>query len=80
MFQIVYHLLYDDKSNYHPRLNAIEQFFSQMKHYLKLYKSKNYEELRQNLSKSIKQIKKYYKNKKSSKKSSKHRKPKIYKN
>jgi transposase len=79
---------------YHPRLNAIEQFFNQMKHYLKLYKSKNYNELRLNLSKSIKQIKKehyknyfiyaynkkYYKNKKSSKKSSKHRKPKIYKN
>jgi ABC-type Fe3+ transport system substrate-binding protein len=65
-----------------------------MKHNLKLYKSKNYEELRQNLSKSIKNIKKehyknyfmyaynkdYYKNKQTSKKSSKHRKTKIYKN
>ncbi len=33
---------------YHPRLNAIEKIFSQMKHYLKSYKSKN----------SIKNIKK----------------------
>jgi transposase len=40
-----------------PRLNAIEQFFSQMKHYLKLYKSKNFEELKLNLTKSIKNIK-----------------------
>ena len=78
---------------YHPRLNAIEQFFSQMKHYLKLYKSKNYNELSLNLKKSIKNIKKdnyknyfiyaykkdYYKNNKSGKKSSKHRKSKIYK-
>jgi transposase len=40
---------------YHPRLNAIEQFFSQMKHYLKLYKSKNYE-LSLNLKKSIRKI------------------------
>ena len=78
---------------YHPRLNAIEQFFSQMKHYLKLYKSKNYNELTINLKKAIKNIKKYhyknyfiyaynkdfYKGKKGSKKSSKHRKPKIYK-
>jgi len=78
---------------YHPRLNAIEQFFSQMKHYLKLYKSKNFEELKLNLIKSIKNIKKEhyenyftyaynkdsYKKKKNSKKSSKHRILKIYK-
>jgi transposase len=78
---------------YHPRLNAIENFFNQMKHYLKLYKSKNYNELTLNLKKSIKNIKKdhyknyfiyaynkdYYKNKQTTKKSSKHRKPKIYK-
>jgi len=78
---------------YHSRLNAIENFFNQMKHYLKLYKSKNYNELTLNLKKSIKNIKKdhyknyfiyaynkdYYKNKQTSKKSSKHRKPKIYK-
>ena len=63
-----------------------------MKHYLKLYKSKNYEELQLNLKKSIKNIKKeYYKNyfiyaynkehymNKVSRKSTKHRKPKIYK-
>jgi len=77
---------------YHPILNAIEQFFSQMKHYLKIYKSKNFEELKLNLKKSIKNIKKehyinyfiyaynkeYYTNK-VSRKSTKHRKPKIYK-
>ena len=44
-------------------LNTIEQFFSQMKHYLKLNKSKNYNELTVNLKKSIKNIKKEdYKN------------------
>ena len=64
-----------------------------MKHYLKLYKSTNYEELKLNLTNSIKNIKKEhyqnyftyaynkdsYKGKKESKKSSKHRKLKIYK-
>lgn len=64
-----------------------------MKHYLKLYKSKNFEELKLNLKKTIKNINKEhnnnyfiyaynkdsYKNKKDSKKSSKHRKLKIYK-
>ena len=71
-------------------MNAIEQYFSQMKHYLKLYKSKKYNELTVNLKKSIKNIMKdHYKNYfiyaynkdfyKSSKKSSKHRKSKIYK-
>jgi hypothetical protein len=55
------HLLYT--CPYHSRLNAIEQFFSQMKHYLKLYKSKNYNELTVNLKKPIKNIKKdHYKN------------------
>ena len=44
-------------------MNAIEQFFSQMKHYLKLYKSKNFEELKLNLKKSIKNInKEHYEN------------------
>jgi hypothetical protein len=33
-----------------------------MKYYLKLYKSKNFEELKLNLTKSIKNIKKDYKN------------------
>ena len=46
------HLVYT--CPYHPRLNAIEQFFNQMKYYLKLYKSKNYNELSLNLQKSIK--------------------------
>jgi len=40
-----------------PRLNSIEQFFNQMKHYLKLYKSKDFDELKLNLKKSIKNIK-----------------------
>jgi transposase len=48
----------NQKNPYHPRFNAIKQFFSQMKHYLKLYKSKNFEELKLNLTKSIKNIKK----------------------
>jgi transposase len=42
---------------YHPRLNSIEQFFNQMKHYMKLYGSKNFTELKENISKSIKNIK-----------------------
>ena len=63
-----------------------------MKHYLKLYKSKNFEELKLNLKKSIKNInKEHYENyfiyaynkehyiNKISRKSTKHRKPKIYK-
>ena len=87
------HLLYT--CPYHPRLNAIEQFFNQMKHYMKLYESTNYNELKENIKKSIKNIKEenyknyfiyaynkeHYKTKKNSSKkaSSKHRKPKIYK-
>jgi len=61
-----------------------------MKNYLKLYKSKNFEELKLNLVKSIKKEdyehyftyaynKDSYKKKKNSKKSSKHRILKIYK-
>lgn len=66
-----------------------------MKYYIKLYESKNYNELKEDLKKSIKNIKEenyknyfiyaynkeyYKKDKNSSKKSSsKHRKPKIYK-
>ena len=77
-------------------IHALMQFNSflvKMKHYLKLYKSKNFEELKLNLIKSIKNIKKEhyenyftyaynkksYKKKKNSKKSSKHRILKIYK-
>ena len=68
---------------YHPRLNAIEQWFNQVKHYIKLKES---------LSNSILKIKiDNYKNyfiyaynkelyKKDSKKSSKYKQPKIYKN
>jgi hypothetical protein len=81
---------------YHPRLNSIEQFFNQMKYYMKLYESKNFMELKENIHKSITYIKEenyknyfiyaynkdYYKNNEITTKrsSSKHRKPKIYKN
>jgi hypothetical protein len=60
-----------------------------MKYYLKLYKSKNFKELKLNLKNSIKNIKKehyenyftfaYNKDSYKSKKSNKHRKLKIYK-
>jgi hypothetical protein len=51
------------KKNYSPRLNCIEQWFNQVKHYLKLYKSKDLEELKENLKKSIEKIRKeHYKN------------------
>jgi len=53
----IYHLICG------PRLNCIEQWFNQVKHYLKLYKSKDLEELKENLKKSIKNIRKErYKN------------------
>lgn len=42
---------------YHPRLNCIEQFFNQMKYYMKLYESKNYNELKENIKNSIANIK-----------------------
>jgi len=67
--------------------------FNQMKHYMKLLKAKSFIELKENLKKSIKNIKdehyknyfiyaynkEYYKDRKSSKKSSKHRELKNYK-
>jgi hypothetical protein len=69
-----------------------QQWFNQAKHYLKLYKSTDLEELKENLKKSIKHIRKehyknyfiyaykkrYYKNKIYGK-SNKERKLKIYK-
>jgi transposase len=78
---------------YHPRLNAIEQWFNQLKHYIKLDKPNFYAELKESLIKSVLKIKEdnyknyfiyaynkdYYKNKKNSKKSTKHRIEKIYK-
>ena len=79
---------------YHPRLNCIEQWFNQAKHYIKQDKPKNFNSLKESLKNSIDKIKKnnyenyfiyaydkksYKDNKKNSKKSSKHRKPKIYK-
>jgi transposase len=49
--------------HYHPRLNAIEQFFNQMKHYIKLEKPNNYIELKESIKKSINKIKeKHYNN------------------
>jgi transposase len=79
---------------YHPRLNTIENWFNQLKHYIKQDKPKNFNELKESLKNSINKIKKehyenyfiyaydkksYKNNKKNSKKSSKYRKPKIYK-
>ena len=78
---------------YHPRLNCIEQWFNQVKHYMKIYKSNDFPELNSNLKKSINNINKdnyknyfiyaynkdIYKNTKSTHASAKHRKPKIYK-
>lgn len=85
------HLLYT--LPYHPRLNSIEQWFNQLKFYMKLDKPMSFNQIKESLKNSIKKIKKehyenyfvyaynkdYYKNKKTSKKLSKHRKPKIYK-
>ena len=79
---------------YHPRLNCIEQWFNQVKHYMKLYKSNDFTELNFNLKKSINNINKdnyknyfiyaynkdLYKILKRKKLSTKHRTLKIYKN
>ena len=78
---------------YHPCLNCIEQWFNQLKHYIKLDKPKNLIKLKESLNNSINKIKEkhyknyfiyaykkdIYKNTKSSHISTKHRKPKIYK-
>ena len=78
---------------YHPRVNSIEQWFSQVKHYMKLDKTTNLKALKDSLKSSIKKIKEeryknyfiyaynknYYKNKEYIKVSNKHRQPKIYK-
>ena len=79
---------------YHPRLNIIENWFNQVKHYMKLDKSTTFEQLKESLKKSIKKIKKehyenyfiyaynkeiYKNNKEKNKKSTKQRKLKIYK-
>lgn len=78
---------------YHPRLNTIENWFNQLKFYMKLDKPMSFNQIKESIKNSIKKIKKehyenyfiyaynkdYYKNKKSSKKLLKHRKSKIYK-
>jgi hypothetical protein len=81
-------------NKYHPRLNCIEQWFNQVKHYMKLDKSTTFEQLKESLKKSIKKIKKehyenyfiyaynkeiYKNNKEKNKKSTKQRELKIYK-
>ena len=77
---------------YHPRLNCIEQWFNQVKHYMKIYKSNDFPELNSNLKKSINNINKdnyknyfiyaynkdYYKNKLNNKKYTKRRTLKVY--
>jgi transposase len=79
---------------YHPRLNSIEQFFNQMKHYIKLDKPNTFTSLDGSVKSSIDKIKPtnyenyfiyaynkdYYKNKLNNKKYTRRRKLKIYKN
>ena len=79
---------------YHPRLNSIEQFFNQMKHYIKLDKPKTFIELDGSVKSSTDKIKPtnyenyfiyaynkdYYKNKLNNKKYTRRRTLKIYKN
>ena len=79
---------------YHPRLNSIEQFFNQMKHYIKLDKPNTFTALDGIVKSSIDKIKPtnyenyfiyaynkdYYKNKLNNKKYTKRRTLKIYKN
>ena len=78
---------------YHPRLNSIEQFFNQMKHYIKLDKPNTFTALDGSVKSSIDKIKPtnyenyfiyaynkdYYKNKLNNKKYTKRRTLKIYK-
>jgi transposase len=78
---------------YHPRLNSIEQFFNQMKHYIKLDKPTTYLTLNNSVKTSISKIKPenyknyfiyaynkdYYKTYKKSKKYNRRREQKIYK-
>jgi transposase len=78
---------------YHPRLNSIEQFFNQMKHYVKLDKPNTFTELGKSVKASIDKIKEenyknyfiyaynkdYYKNKTNKRKYTKRRILKIYK-
>ena len=78
---------------YHPRLNSIEQFFNQMKHYIKLDKPNTFTALDESVKTSIYKIKEenyenyfiyaynkdYYKNKLNNKKYTKRRTIKIYK-
>jgi len=48
---------------YHPRLNTIEQFFNQIKHYIKLDKPMSFPKLESSLKRSIKKVKReHYKN------------------
>ena len=79
---------------YHPRLNSIEHFFNQMKHYIKLDKPNTFTALDESVKTSIDKIKPtnydnyfiyaynkdYYKNKLNNKKYTRRRTLKIYKN
>jgi len=78
---------------YHPRLNSIEQFFNQMKHFIKLDKPNTFTALDNSITSSITKIKptnyenyfiyaynkSYYKNKQSGKEYTKRRTLKVYK-
>ena len=79
---------------YHPHLNSIEQFFNQMKHYIKLDKPNTFTALDGSVKSSIDKIKRtnyenyfiyvynkdYYKNKLNNKKYTRRRTLKTYKN
>ena len=48
---------------YTPATNAVEMYFNQLKHYLKLHrKTLNFRQLSEEVSKAVKMIKKHYKN------------------
>ena len=82
------------EQHYYPRLNSIEQFFNQIKHYIKLDKPNTFTELNKSVKTSIDKIKEdnyenyfiyaynkyYYNNKQNNKKYTKRRTLKVYKN
>ena len=56
-------MFYTINYKYHPRLNCIEQWFNQLKHYIKLDKPMSFKKLEKSLKNSILKIKKEnYKN------------------
>lgn len=77
---------------YSPRLNPIEQFFNQLKHYMKVERAMNLRELKESVKRALEKVKRiHYQNyfayaydkkqltRLEKKRSTKHRSPKIYK-